>query len=45
MAFMAKFKDFMGIPQDEGNEEEEIDIVSEKKTEEVKKPAPQVTKQ
>ena len=45
MAFMSKFKDFMGIPQDEANEEEEIDIVAEKKTEEVKKPAPQVTKQ
>jgi len=43
MAFMSKFKDFMGIPQDEETEEEELDIIS-KEPEEEKKPAPQVTR-
>ena len=30
MAFMDKFKDFMGIPQDEDGEEEELDMISKR---------------
>ena len=34
MAFMDKFKDFMGIPQDEDGEEEELDMISKRDQEE-----------
>ncbi len=44
MAFMDKFKDFMGIPQDEDGEEEELDMISKRGSEDEYK-QPQTTRQ
>lgn len=44
MAFIDKFKDFMGIPQDEDGEDEELDMIS-KRSEDEDYSRPQVVKQ
>ncbi len=44
MAFMDKFKDFMGIPQDEDGEDEELDMIS-KRAPEDEYARPQASKQ